>query len=168
MKGFLWLLFSVVIMASCNYSVREYIYDKVKEPESLPESLPVSAVPLKPIEEKSDIPEFPSLDSSGSNYFPFKYTNFNGKYYLCVNIFGRGHNGVETPDIFVLQTASGNGWEFPVGKWMSVKDNEEYVEFTDDQITRFSTYKPLGTLVLSYTIEDEAFHTELISHTPGE
>jgi hypothetical protein len=157
-----------LIVTGCDQSVS----DDHAAGQSPSETTETGGAPETPVEREPVLPEkftslsFPELDpyESGS-YFPFLYVTYKSQYYLHFNIFGRGWNSKPQPDTFILQKDGTEG-DFPIGKWMNIKSvDNEYVEFTSTHMTRYSSFPYLGTTVFTYTVENGAFHTKIISIT---
>jgi hypothetical protein len=127
-----------------------------------------SQEPIEPESSSSNTLSFPELGPYNPNeYFPFVYMTLDDEYYLHFNVFGRGWDSKQIPDTFILQKGEAKG-DFPIGKWINIKNNDEYVEFTSTHMTRYSPYKGLGTLLCKYTVDDGIIYIDIVSHVFGE
>jgi hypothetical protein len=154
------------MVIGCEQSVSE---GKLSNEQNETTYIPEDNVKEQILPESSNTLSFPELGYYESGkYYPFIYAKVNNKYYLHVNIYGRGRGSKDsqTPDTFVLQ-GNGNGGDFPVGKWVSKKNSNEYLEFTPTRLTRASPF--LGELLCTYAIEDGILYfTKIISIYYGE
>jgi hypothetical protein len=183
-KGVIVVIVCSLFFAACKETIPEvYVINEIPGDESSGDKS-TDKVNDKPIagdktsngDNKTETPDpvegedlsFPELGPyEPSSYYPFIYMTVNDKYYLHFNAFGRGRDSKQIPDTFILQKDGSEG-EFPVGKWINVSNNGEYVEFTSTHWTRYSPYTFLGTLISTYTISDGVFYIKVVSHTYGQ
>jgi hypothetical protein len=108
------------------------------------------------------IPEFPMLgDAIPGQYYPYAVSS--DFQYLHMNIFGRGWGPYQSPSTFQLQNDGKEG-QFPIGTWISVYDDGEYLEITNEHFIRYSPH--FDTMCYTYTFDDVAFTITRVPEEP--